>query len=1137
MSLFDKNKKGKQGDAPSKNGKLFWTWGVGTTVLVMALLSTLGHVSNSNRIEEAETQIQNSWSANTVITSEVIEDELKLYIDQYLLERGFVESISNEALEELITLVTADVINNLPTTFEETQLNVIRNMIATALTEEIYNYNLTVNQTENKITKLDQDFRDYINNTVVPNITVLIQVQSGKIDDLQNMLNALSSKYTNDKLSYNAHFAEIEKTYNSIKTDGATIDELTVLNKQLTNVSDAMYEFVTNNDNRITSVEEEVDRAVVEIERIQEDLENIFDEQISDLQISLNEQIDSLVKDDAEANAALKDAVDSLSSETTKNFEDAKTNLKDSFAKLDKEYAEKLNSTVDSFDIAISDIYDELNSRNQSMGDKVVELDSEINNIYSLLDNCSFSYVDGRLFAKYEAEGVNFNAEIGSCDVIFNTNDENAVVTPARASVKAYAGGSYNVVLDAAYDASILTPEREHWQFDGWYTADGAVYGVDSIHDEVEYFAKWIDVEAPIITVTKTSDVAPVQTATLVMSDAASGVAGYYIGTTDPASTEVTFTDVADLTVNYEISDGGTYYFQAVDNSGNKSEVISYTFSKTVLDVNNGVLPEGAPSTIIYEKGATLALPTPTREGYTFKGWATTINELSGVTEISADDITLFAIWEANTYSVEFDANGGTCAISSMPVVFDQVYGELPTPQRTGYTFAGWFTAATDGELVAVDTVVRTSNDHTLYAHWNANTYTVTLNANGGTVSAGSIDVTYDSSYATLPTPTRTGYTFAGWFTAASGGTQVTNSTKVQIVENQTLYAQWTINSYTLTFNANGGTVSTASKNVVYNTAYGTLPTPTRTGYTFAGWFTAASGGTQVSANSVMGAANTTVYARWTANTYYVVYNANGGSGSMATQAMSYGTAYNLSANAYSRSGYTFLGWSTNPSATTATYANGQAVSNLTATNGGSVILYAVWERMCTIYMHTNGGTFNSYAISPTYGERVRKKGAAVGELPSISGSLNTLNPRDGYTFVGWFTSPSGGTQITSSTIVTSDITIYAVWKENNTVVYDGNPGKGTNILWTNNTGQTLNVNYIITYTKCESYTAGYTGTDEATHVLLYKNNYYWGCGNDFVTAEYNEMGIPKSGTVTVNAGESIGFSTYYAEGTYYLYY
>ena len=164
-------------------------------------------------------------------------------------------------------------------------------------------------------------------------------------------------------------------------------------------------------------------------------------------------------------------------------------------------------------------------------------------------------------------------------------------------------------------------------------------------------------------------------------------------------------------------------------------------------------------------------------------------------------------------------------------------------------------------------TKVSNAENHRVYAHWNANTYPVIFNANGGSTSTNKKTVTYAKTYGTLPAPTRTGYTFKGWYTAASGGTKVTSSSTVSITAKQTLYAQWSANTYTITFNANGGITSSSSKSVTYNGTYGDLPTPTKDGYSFLGWYTAASGGTQItSSSSVSTTANQTLYAQWIAS-------------------------------------------------------------------------------------------------------------------------------------------------------------------------------------------------------------------------------------------------------------------------------
>jgi uncharacterized repeat protein (TIGR02543 family) len=170
-------------------------------------------------------------------------------------------------------------------------------------------------------------------------------------------------------------------------------------------------------------------------------------------------------------------------------------------------------------------------------------------------------------------------------------------------------------------------------------------------------------------------------------------------------------------------------------------------------------------------------------------------------------------------------------------VTFGSAYGTLATTSRTGYSFAGWFTVASGGSQATTSTVVSTASDHTLYAHWTANNYTVSFDANGGSIpTPASKQVTFGSAYGTLATTSRTGYSFAGWFTASSGGTEVNAATIVSTASNHTLFAQWTVlPNHTVTFNANGGTGTMTPQVANVSTAL-TLNTFTRIGYFFISW-------------------------------------------------------------------------------------------------------------------------------------------------------------------------------------------------------------------------------------------------------------------------------------------------------------
>lgn len=221
--------------------------------------------------------------------------------------------------------------------------------------------------------------------------------------------------------------------------------------------------------------------------------------------------------------------------------------------------------------------------------------------------------------------------------------------------------------------------------------------------------------------------------------------------------------------------------------------------------------------------------------------------------------------------TVTFNANGGSVATSNKTVTYGSTYGTLPTPTRSGYSFSGWYTAQSSGSLISASTTVTNSSNHTLYAHWSPLSYTVYFNANSGSVSTSNKSVTYGSTYGTLPTPSRSGYTFNGWYTASSGGSQVTASSTVTNASNHTVYAHWTQSSYTVSFNANGGSVPTSSKSVTYGSTYGTLPTPTRSGYTFNGWYTAQTGGSKItSSTTVSNASSHTLYAQWSSGSTMV---------------------------------------------------------------------------------------------------------------------------------------------------------------------------------------------------------------------------------------------------------------------------
>ena len=449
--------------------------------------------------------------------------------------------------------------------------------------------------------------------------------------------------------------------------------------------------------------------------------------------------------------------------------------------------------------------------------------------------------------------------------------------------------------------------------------------------------------------------------------------------------------------------------------------------SYTVTFDGTGGTPSYSSKTVTYDSSYG-SLPTASYTGYNFLGWYTSISGGSQVTSSTtvknAYNHTLYARWSAKSYTVTFDANGGSVSPSSKSITYGSTYGTLPTPSRTGYTFLGWYTSRTNGTQVISSTTVTTASNHTIYAHWRANTYTVTYNANNGSVSPASKNVTYGSSYGTLARPTRTGYNFDGWYTSATGGTLITSSTQVTTASNHTIYAHWSANGLTVNFDANGGSVYQSSKNVTYGSTYGTLPTPSKSGNRFTGWYTAKVGGTKIEpSTTVTTMENHTLYAHWTGITYFISLDPNGGSLSTTFKMVTFNSNYGTLPKP-SRSGYNFLGWFT------AKEGGTEVTSSTRMTTPKNHTLYAHWSvDSFTVTFSANGGSVSPSSKSVTYG-------GTYGTLPTPT--------RTGYTFLGWFTSKTGGTQVNSSTKVTNgkNHTLYAQWSaSSSSVIYNANGG------------------------------------------------------------------------------------------------
>jgi len=313
-----------------------------------------------------------------------------------------------------------------------------------------------------------------------------------------------------------------------------------------------------------------------------------------------------------------------------------------------------------------------------------------------------------------------------------------------------------------------------------------------------------------------------------------------------------------------------------------------YSYTLRVDNYDGASLPAGAAGTIYARFGEKMGtLPTPIRPGYEFVTWNYKYanNPVTAETVINkdfAENGNLFVTWKVGTYNITYIGVDSTYGLPKT-YTYDQDTS-IADPTKTGYTFLGWkINEGSDVEKGLTLAKESYTADITLTAVWEASTYTVTLDLNDGgdELTSGASDTvtaTYDSTYE-LPTPKRPGYKFVGWFTAAEGGTQVTDETAVTATANHTLYAHWTLGNVLIYKDGNGGsfeagysvgwsipyTGTDTTYDAFLNDPEETDPIPEREGYSFIGWNTAADGsGAWITADDKLTTRAThTLYAQW----------------------------------------------------------------------------------------------------------------------------------------------------------------------------------------------------------------------------------------------------------------------------------
>jgi uncharacterized repeat protein (TIGR02543 family) len=561
------------------------------------------------------------------------------------------------------------------------------------------------------------------------------------------------------------------------------------------------------------------------------------------------------------------------------------------------------------------------------------------------------------------------------------------------------AGGSAVANTDFFQPGTITlpaAPTRAGYSFLGWFTSATGGSALTSPHTpagcNVELIARW----ALIYNVTYE------ERGGTTVTDA-TFISGGTV-TLPAAPTRAGFTFQGWFTA----PDGGTQYGSTTTPpDGNVTMYAQWLPYTVTYDERGGTTVSDTTFNCVTTCDTITLPPTPTRAGYVFEGWYTapTGGTRYGATYVpTAKDQVIYAQW--TPYEVSFQTQGGT-AVAGWIIGSNATITLPPAPTRAGFTFNGWFTTPTGGSPVGA-TYGPHTGDIDFYAQWSPVLHNVTYEEHGGTTVP---DATFVSGgTVTLPAnPTRAGYSFDGWFTAQTGGTEY-DPTFSPPDGNLVVHAQWTRDPFTVTYEEYGGTTVSDSEFVSGGTV--TLPAkPTRAGYSFDGWFTAQTGGTKYGSTSTPPDGNLVVHAQWTqisANTVFsVTYQEHGGT-TVADATFVSGGTVTLPANP-TRAGYTFDGWFTEET-------DGTKYNSTFSPTDENVVVHAQWTQIpFSVTFEEHGGT-------------------TVSDATFVSGGSVTLpaDPtRAGYTFDGWFTAQTGGTKYNSSFSPTDgNLVVHAQWTQ-----------------------------------------------------------------------------------------------------------
>ena len=518
-------------------------------------------------------------------------------------------------------------------------------------------------------------------------------------------------------------------------------------------------------------------------------------------------------------------------------------------------------------------------------------------------------------------------------------------------------------------------PVKDGYVFDGWYWDDGtwlepftvASLANRPLQDQVVLYAKWItEQEALIGTVTFVtnggSQLSPIRSEVIDTSPVSTRE-GYML---EGWYTDITLSNKAAFPLAVE-EDMVLYA---------KWTAIEYTIDY-VLDGGqfDGAVPNG------YTIENSVRLPSPTKVGHTFDGWyASPDHTGQKITSISVGQTgnrTYYAKWCTNSYTLHFESNGGT-NINPIVKEFGEALTEPTAPTKTGYEFVGWYSNSECTESFVFNTMP--ASDIWVFAKWEAIRYRIEYELDGGAFEGEYLgEYTCENAY-TLPIPKKDSYTFAGWYdNAECEGEPIVVIAKGSTGDKK-YWAEWDEQGYSITYHLDGGVNGDNPPSYNVNSGTISLKDPTKTGFTFVGWYDNEDfSGEKVEEIAAGSSGNRELWAKWQVNRYTIEFDTDGGS-DVESITQDYGSAVQQPA-APEKKGYDFAGW----------YSDETLLQkyHFTTIPAENIVVYAKWEVIdYAIGFDTDGATLPEDAVSSYTVED------AV-SLPDLA--------KEGYTFHGWY--------------------------------------------------------------------------------------------------------------------------------------